>query len=78
MYIKILWEKTSILWFYVYEGFNQQPLTQEDRFYTEADPYEACDKSKYYPVKIKASFNLDNLPDKEKFLEICEPKENEE
>ena len=60
--------------FEVYKGFNEEPLDQSERFYTE-ELMEYHGGSQYYPVKLKASFELSNLPSKEDFLAICEPKE---
>lgn len=56
----------------VYKGFNKEKLTEEDRFsYLEG-------RHDYEPVKIISSFNLDDLPSREEFLNILEPKETEE
>lgn len=46
-----------------YKGFNTTPLTPEDRFYNIKSSYEG-----YTPVKIVASFSLDDLPGEEEFL----------
>jgi len=61
----------------VYEGFNTTPLPESERF-SALEPYEAYDETKYYPVKLKAEFNLDLLPVDEMFLRICEPREDDE
>jgi hypothetical protein len=45
--------------FEVYEGFNEEPLTPEDRFYF--DGYKS-DRNGYYPVKLKKSYSLNALP----------------
>lgn len=51
--------------FEVYKGWNKIPLTEEDRFYNLT---QFCDAG-YYPVKLVASFPLDNLPpDNESFI----------
>lgn len=57
--------------FEVYQGFNQSPLTEKDRFYFLQKP-----NSEYYPVKMLKSYSLNNLPTDEDFLKDFE--ENEE
>lgn len=60
----------------VYEGFNKEPLTEADRFY----PLQATIKErddKYYPVKLLASFDLNNLPKEDDFLAIEKQEEEE-
>lgn len=47
-----------------YEGFNQSPLTEEDRFYFLRDKEEGD----YHGVKLAAKWNLDALPGTEDFL----------
>lgn len=42
----------------VYKGFNKEPLTIEDRFYKFTDP-----NSDYHPIKLIASYDLNNLPE---------------
>lgn len=50
--------------FEVYEGFNKQPLTENDRFYFDGHKED----NGYYPVKKIAEFDLDNLPTNGEFL----------
>lgn len=64
--------------FEVYKGFNNELLDKTERFYSEEPPYEASGGSKYYSVKHKATFNLNELPSDEVFLNICEPKDEQE
>ena len=52
--------------FEVYEGFNSNPLSEEERFYNPNN------ENKYYPVKHIISFDLRSLPTKEKFLSCFE------
>jgi len=62
--------------FEVYEGFNQTPLVESDRFY----PLQANIKDredKYYPVKLLASFPHDELPTEEEFLALEKQEEEE-
>lgn len=66
--------------FEVFKGFNtEQPLTEADRFY-HLPLREAAKSSgeQYYPVRLLASFDIDNLPTKEEFLVICAPPEPED
>ena len=56
--------------FEVYEGYNKKPLDKSERFYST----EISDDG-FYPVKLHATFSLDNLPDKDTFLTACEPSE---
>lgn len=60
--------------FEIYQGFNETPLEESERFYT-ADQKE--DENGMYPVKLLKSFDLSELPSEEEFLEICEPAEDE-
>lgn len=49
--------------FEVYEGFNKTPLTKEDRFY-----FDGYFNKEYYPIKVKKTYDLNDLPDEETFL----------
>lgn len=51
--------------FEVYDGFNQEPLTESDRFYFGGH----MEDNGYYPVKKVAEFDLNNLPTEEEFLD---------
>ena len=51
--------------FEVYRGFNQNPLNKNERFYKKSP-----NTSGYYPIKLLKSYNLDNLPGDDDFLEI--------
>lgn len=67
--------------FEVYKGFNKIPLTEQDRFYFlqgKIPPNEAKDDEKYYPVKLIASFKLNELPTEEEFLNHPAFKQEEE
>lgn len=59
--------------FEAYEGFNEEKVT-EGRF-VSGD--ESLDDSKYEPVKIVKSYNLNNLPTEEEFLSDLEPEDEE-
>jgi len=50
--------------FEVYQGFNEKPLNESDRFYSETE-------GKYSGVKLLKSYSLDNLPSVEVFLAEC-------
>jgi hypothetical protein len=45
--------------FEVYKGWNKTPLTEKDRFFY----LEPKSRGEYHPVKLKAKFNLNELPD---------------
>ncbi|KPU43032.1 hypothetical protein OXPF_34640 [Oxobacter pfennigii] len=47
----------------VYEGFNEKPLSEDERFHN-AEPIRG-----YYPVKHVISFDLNNLPTLEDFID---------
>lgn len=47
----------------VYEGFNKNPLTIEDRFFHLTDK-----ESEYYPIKLIKKYDLNNLPYESEFL----------
>lgn len=51
--------------FEVYKGFNQEPLTEEDRFFF----LQGKEPVEYYPVKLAVSFDLNKLPTKKQFLD---------
>lgn len=55
--------------FEIYKGFNKEKLTEKDRFY-----FLMKDGTEYYPVKLVASYNLDNLPPEDVFLKDFEEK----
>ena len=59
--------------FEVYQGFNETPLEESERFYRAGQ----ADDNGMYPVKIVESFDLSNLPSMNEFLEKCEPDEEE-
>jgi len=53
--------------FEVYEGFNQEPLDDNERFsFLDYNPPHRTDK--YYPVRLVAIFDINNLPTEEEFL----------
>lgn len=63
--------------FEIYKGFNSIPLTNKDRFYFLMEEAEEIIKERkrlaridtYYPVKKIKEYDLNNLPDEEKFVE---------
>ena len=60
--------------FEVYEGVNKTPLDENERFYfmqEKLKPITVYDKT-YYPIKQVISFDLDDLPTEEEFLENFE------
>jgi hypothetical protein len=54
--------------FGVYNGFNQTPLTEKDRFFYLQDKAE----NGYYPVKKLTAFSLKKLPTVKRFVSKCE------
>ena len=58
--------------FDIYEGFNTQPLSECELFYTGKVP-----DGEYYPVKLVKSYPLNFLPDADEFLADLEPAESE-
>ena len=69
----------------VYEGFNNEPLTIEDRFfYLMAEAQKEIDgrkesgiDSSYYPIKMIKSYSLKNLPMEDEFINDLTPQEQE-
>lgn len=59
--------------FEVYNGFNQRPLDESERFYGIKP-----ENRNYEPVKHIYTFDLLNLPTEEEFLEILNPAVQEE
>lgn len=56
--------------FEVYEGFNKEPVPETNRFY-------GMDEGEYKPVKLIQTFDLNNLPDDNEFLQKTDPQEEE-
>lgn len=52
----------------VYKGFNKEPLTPEDRFYF--DGYVS--DSGYTPIKLIKTYNIEELPTNDEFVEELE------
>lgn len=50
--------------FEVYEGFNKEPLSENERFYNPT----LIPKNEFYPVKHVVSFDLNSLPTDSEFL----------
>ena len=65
--------------FEVYEGFNQEPLTEDDRFFflEEKSNKEHRGEDQYHPVKLVKSWSLDELPTEEEFLNAFKEEEEE-
>ena len=63
--------------FEAYKGFNDdQPLTEDDRFFGFSNGDQARDG--YYPVKLVAIWDLDDLPSDEDFLAAFKTDEDED
>jgi hypothetical protein len=58
--------------FEVYEGFNTNPLTIEDRFYS----LTSLKDNDYYPIKLSKSYDLNNLPLEFEFINDFKQEEN--
>jgi len=58
----------------VYTGFNTSPLADGERFKN----LESLRDGKYYPITLKKSFPLDDLPTEEEFCNQCDPSEESE
>lgn len=64
--------------FEVYRGYNREPLTaEEDRFFFLTDTATVSGDG-YYPVKLAAMFDLDNLPTDEEFLDVFKSDDEED
>jgi hypothetical protein len=57
----------------VYSGFNTEPLSESDRFFNTK-----TDGDKYKPIRIRKSYDLNNLPEEDEFLADFIAKEEEE
>lgn len=51
----------------VYKGFNKDPLAESERFYQYSRDGE------YYPIKLLKSFDLNNLPSHDDFINSLTP-----
>ena len=58
--------------FEVYKGYNEQDLTEKDRF------YRGESTERFKPIKLAVSYSLDDLPTEEEFLDFFYPDEDEE
>lgn len=59
--------------FEVYKGFNETPLSESDRFYFLSPESEG----KYTPIQLAKSFDLNNLPSNEEFLNSFKTEDDE-
>jgi len=57
--------------FEIYQGFNQEPLSSDERFYFDG----TCSKDGYYPVRKVGVYFLSSLPTKLRFLKDFEKDE---
>lgn len=58
--------------FEVYEGYNQSPLSETERFF----PLGQYDE--YYPVKLAKSFDISSLPERDEFIACFQNEEQED
>ena len=60
--------------FEVFQGFNKTPLEENERFYFLSDKADQshmlANGDMFFPVKLAATFNLDNLPEDKEFLDV--------
>lgn len=66
--------------FEVYEGFNKEPLTEDDRFFfleRKSRDVSSWISEEYHPVKLVKSWSLDDLPSEEDFLNTFKEEEKE-
>lgn len=61
--------------FEAYKGFNKEPLPPEERFANI--PCLRENNNKYYPVKLKGSWNLNSLPSLEELCDAFKEEEDE-
>ena len=54
--------------FEVFVGFNQEPLSKDDRFYAQTKKHNPTKDDGYQPVKLFVSYDLDDLPSMGEFL----------
>lgn len=68
--------------FEVYRGFNKTPLEEDERFYFMNDKADLTrvppDGEMYYPVRLAAMFDLDNLPEDDEFLDMFKSDDEED
>lgn len=64
--------------FEIYQGFNEDPLSDNERFYfleEESKKEWREGYTQYHPIKFVIAYNLDDLPEEKDFLdeisEIC-------
>lgn len=63
--------------FEVYQGFNQKPLRNGERFkFLRVSKRAEKREDRYYPVRLAHKFDLDNLPTKAVFLETLREAED--
>lgn len=62
----------------VYEGFNTEPLDDDQRFKNMEVDNNGSGIEIYYPIKCVKTYPLDNLPTEEEFIKELTPKEEED
>ena len=60
--------------FEVYEGFNKEKLSSDERFYY----LEEKSEGNYHPIKFVKAYDIDNLPDERIFVAELTPDDEEE
>lgn len=59
----------------VYKGFNKEPLSDTERFFSIKVEPDKNGKVEYFPIKLCASYDLHDLPSVEKMDKDCNPEE---
>lgn len=64
--------------FEVYKGLNYKPLQEQERFYFLQNKDMLPGENTYFPVKHVISFDLNNLPSEDAFLDTFEDEDEDE
>jgi hypothetical protein len=55
----------------IYRGFNVEPITPEDRFYSKQPSVTVIGKARFYPAKLIKTFEFAHLPMTHEFVLEC-------
>ena len=64
--------------FEIYDGFNQRPLDEDERFYSPDEKLNEDGTPRYYPVRLVQTYSLDELPTPKQFLKETEVEDEDE
>lgn len=62
----------------VYEGFNTEPLDDDQRFKNMEVDNKGSGINQYYPIKCVKTYPLDNLPTNEEFIKELTPEDEKD